>query len=250
MWPVILEIGPLKFYSFGLMVALAFLGGSQLLKLEVDRYKLGEGRWNTYAVVALLAGFGGAWLNSLLANLALLQEDFIGSVFAGAGLVWYGGFIGGAVGVLVIARRYRHPSAIVADAFVPALSLAYILGRAGCFFSGDGDYGQPSNLPWAMAFPIGIVPTEVPVHPTPIYEILMTVPILWILWKTRKRPWTPLSHFALFLILSGIERFVVEFWRLNTPGLLGMTTAQQISLMAILLGMWLFARRNSQQGMA
>ena len=66
MWPVILEIGPIKLYSFGLMAALALLGGSYLVKLEMDRNRLGEGRWNNYAVVALLAGFAGAKINFLL----------------------------------------------------------------------------------------------------------------------------------------------------------------------------------------
>lgn len=244
MWPVIFQIGPVKLYSFGLMAALAMLGGSYLLKLEMDRNHLGEGRWNNYAIAALLGGFGGAKLNFLLTHAELLREDFFHSVFSGAGLVWYGGLIGGTVCVLLLARHYRHPLALVADLFAPALTIAYMIGRVGCFVSGDGDYGKPSSVPWAMAFPNGIVPTTDRVHPTPIYEILMTAPILWILWKTRKRPWAPLSHIGLYLLLSGVERFIVEFWRRNPPGAFGLTTPQQFSVVAILCGLVLFLRRH------
>jgi len=176
MWPVILEIGPIKLYSFGLMAALALLGGSFLLKLEMDRNRLGEGRWNNYAIVALLGGFAGAKINYLITEPDLLRESLFGSLISGAGLVWYGGFIGGAFAAFLLSRYYRHPYGVVADCFAPALAIAYMLGRVGCLISGDGDYGVPSDLPWAMAFPNGIVPTSVPVHPTPIYEILIRWP--------------------------------------------------------------------------
>lgn len=249
MIPVLFEIGPIKLYSFGLMAGLAFLCGSYLLKLEMDRRGFGEGKWNTYAITALLCGFLGAKLNFLMFS-GELDDLSVNMIVSGSGLVWYGGFIGGVLGAAVVARRNLHPYGVVADAFAPALAAAYLLGRVGCFVSGDGDYGYASDVPWAMAFPNGIVPTTERVHPTPIYEVLLMIPVLWILWRVRKRPWAPYAHIGLYLILAGIERFVVEFWRRNEPGFLGITTAQQLSILAILLGLVLWGRRSTGAGEA
>ena len=125
--------------------------------------------------------------------------------------------------------------------------MAYLFGRFGCLFSGDGDYGPPSDLPWAMAFPNGVVPTDVPVHPTPIYEILMMAIVLAILWTTRRRPWATWSHFGLYLLLAGVERFVAEIWRTNPRGMLGLTTAQLFSIAIFMIGLGLFLTRHTRK---
>jgi phosphatidylglycerol:prolipoprotein diacylglycerol transferase len=247
MFPVILELGPIKLYSFGLMAAVALIAGSYLLRLEMDRRRMGEGLWNNYSIAALVGGFVGAKLNFLIFHPDLVRDDLFGSLFSGAGLVWYGGFIGGVVACWLLSRRYKHPFGEVSDAFAPALAAAYLFGRFGCLFSGDGDYGPPSDLPWAMAFPNGIVPTDVPVHPTPIYEILMMSVVLAILWATRRRDWAPWSHFGLYLVLAGIERFIAELWRTNPRGPLGLTTAQQMSAVLFVVGLALFLTRESRK---
>ena len=247
MWPVILELGPIKLYSFGLMAAMAMLGGGRLLKIELDRRGYPDEMWNNYALGALIGGFAGAKLNFLILHLEILQEDFFRSLFSGAGLVWYGGFLGGALTCFIMSRHYRHSFADLSDAFSPALALAYLLGRVGCFLSGDGDYGFPTDVPWGMAFPNGVVPTTVPVHPTPLYEIAIMGVFLGVLWKTRHRNWAPWGQFGLYLILAGTERFTIEFWRTNTPGLFGLTTAQQISVAIFVLGLVLWLTRHSRK---
>jgi phosphatidylglycerol---prolipoprotein diacylglyceryl transferase len=243
MWPVILELGPIRLYSFGLMAALAFLAGSQLLRLELNRRGYPEGSWSNFAVGALLGGFVGARVNYLVTHLAEFRQNPIGSTFSGSGLVWYGGLVGGILVAWFLNRRTKRTFLELSDAFAPALTVAYMLGRVGCFVSGDGDYGKPSNVPWAMAFPHGIVPTTDRVHPTPIYEILMCAPILWLLWRTRHRAWPAGKQFGLYLALTGIERFVVEFWRRNPPEALGLTTAQWFGIGAVAFGVWLFLRQ-------
>ncbi|MEZ4655572.1 MAG: prolipoprotein diacylglyceryl transferase [Candidatus Eisenbacteria bacterium] len=250
MFPVILELGPLKLYSFGLMAAIALIAGSYLLRLEMDRRRMGEGLWNNYSIAALVGGFLGAKINFLVVHPDLVRNDFTGTLFSGAGLVWYGGFIGGVVACYLLSRRYHHDFGELSDAFAPALSAAYLFGRFGCLFSGDGDYGPPSDLPWAMAFPKGIVPTDVPVHPTPIYEILMTAIVLALLWATRRQPWARWSHFGLYLLLSGVERFLAEIWRTNPRGLFGLTTAQIISVLIFVIGLGLFLTRTSRKSPA
>ena len=247
MWPVILELGPIRLYSFGLMAAIAFLVGSRLLRLEMTRRKYPEGAWSNYAIVALLGGFVGARLNYILTHLSEFREDPIGSTFSGSGLVWYGGMVGGIVAAWLLSRRHRRPFLELADAFAPGLAAAYLFGRVGCFVSGDGDYGRPSNVPWAMAFPHGIVPTNDRVHPTPIYEVLMTLPILLLLWRTRLRDWPAGKQFGLYCILTGLERFIVEFWRRNDPSAFGITVAQEFGLGAVALGLFLFFRREPKR---
>lgn len=242
MWPVILELGPIKLYSFGLMAALAFLYGSHLLRIEMRRRGFAEDAWSNYSVLALLGGFLGARINYLLTHLEDLRLDWRGALFSGSGLVWYGGVIGGVLLTWLLSVRRKQSFGALADAFAPSLSAAYMLGRVGCFVSADGDYGPPSNLPWAMAFPNGIVPTTERVHPTPVYEVLLTLPILLLLWRTRLRDWPRWKQFGLYLALSGVERFVVEYWRTNQPWLLGLTTPQVLSVALILLGTMLFLR--------
>ena len=252
MLPVLFEFGPIKIYSFGLMAALALLAGSWLVKLELDRRGYPEGIWNNYSMAAMLGGFLGAKINFLVFNPQVLEGNWIKGVFSGAGLVWYGGLVGGVVATFLLSRKYGHSFADLADAFAPALVMAYMVGRVGCLVSGDGDYGYATDVPWAMAFPNGVVPT-LPgerVHPTPLYEIALMGVALLVLWKTRTRPWAPWGQFGPYLMLAGTERFVVEFWRRNPDVAFGLTTAQLFSIGMFALGAILFARRDRNQRMS
>jgi phosphatidylglycerol:prolipoprotein diacylglycerol transferase len=121
------------------------------------------------------------------------------------------------------------------DVAAPALALGYALGRCGCQLSGDGDYGKPWDGPWAMAYPHGTEPTEVTVHPTPVYETLAMGFGAWILWQLRDRVRAG-CLFALYLMYAGTERFLVEFLRRNTTDSLGLTAAQLESLAMIAVG--------------
>jgi phosphatidylglycerol:prolipoprotein diacylglycerol transferase len=76
---------------------------------------------------------------------------------------------------VVIVRRYQLPLGRVAGAAAIPLTPAYRISRLGCLLSGDGTYGKPTSVPWAMSFPNGVVPTDFPVHPTPLYETLAAV---------------------------------------------------------------------------
>ena len=125
----------------------------------------------------------------------------------------------------------------------PALAIGYAVGRLGCQLAGDGDYGIPSDLPWAMAYPDGTVPTTVPVHPTPLYEFLAMGLVTWWLWRRRDRV-RPYSLFALWALLSGIERFLIEFIRRNDDVVGVFSTAQFVSLLLIAGGGgWLLRER-------
>jgi phosphatidylglycerol:prolipoprotein diacylglycerol transferase len=124
------------------------------------------------------------------------------------------------------------------------LAIGYAIGRIGCQLSGDGDYGIKSDLPWAMSYPKGTVPTTVEVHPTPVYETLAMGLVALVLWNLRDR-FRPGLLFALYLVLSGIERLLIEFIRRNDTAALGLTLPQLISVAMILAGAaWLVRGRR------
>jgi phosphatidylglycerol---prolipoprotein diacylglyceryl transferase len=134
------------------------------------------------------------------------------------------------------------------DRAATALALGYAIGRIGCQVSGDGDYGIPSKLPWAMSYPHGTVPTPpgVRVQPTPIYETLAMCLLAYALWRLRDRV-RPGVVFALYLVGSGVERFLVEFIRRNSEVFAGLTAPQLESIGLLVVGLsWLafMARRG------
>jgi len=243
MYPTIFDFGtrklgpihfPIAVHSFGLMMALAFLTIMFLLQRELTRKKLEPHLASSIVLWAAIGGIVGAKLYSVL------QAGDLSILFSNSGLVWYGGLIGGTAAALYVIHRSSSPILSTLDALAPLLLLGYGIGRIGCFLAGDGDYGPPSDLPWAMAFPNGTVPTDVPVHPTPLYETGMSLIGFGLLWTIRKqKEGMPGWVFGGELILAGIERFLAEIWRLNPPTFLGLlTTAQLFSILMIAIGGW------------
>ena len=178
---------------------------------------------------ALVGGLVGARLWSVIEHWDTAKGDLLGSLFSGTGLVFYGGAIGGAVAVRVWAWRRGVFGRAMFDIAAPSLAIGYAVGRIGCQLAGDGDYGKAWNGPWAMAYPKGTVPTRVPVHPTPVYETL-TMLLVRGSCGACATAFPPGALFALWLLLAGRERFLVEFLRRNERVAAGLTVAQFISL--------------------
>ena len=176
MRPVLFQIGDFRLYSFGLMAALALIvPGLTIVQPLIKRRGVSGDFAYELIVAAGLGGFIGARVYYLIENWAIVSADFWHVAFGGIGFTWYGGLIGGFLGVVAWSLIRRIPLDIIANATAPAVALGYAIGRIGCQLAGDGDYGRPSGLPWAMGYPKGTVPTPpgVKVHPTPIYEILI-----------------------------------------------------------------------------
>jgi phosphatidylglycerol:prolipoprotein diacylglycerol transferase len=241
-WPELLRIGPVTIYSFGLMTALAFLSTGYLLEKQLARVGYAKDLAGPMVIMALVGGVLGAKIYFFIEHPQYLKQDLFHAVFSGEGLVWYGGLAGGflLVSWYVIHKQLNYLR--VADLIAPLLLLGQAIGRIGCFLSGDGDYGPPSDVPWAMAFPDGVVPTEVAVHPTPIYDTVLLLTLFLILWRLRKKAYPAGTHSGLFLIFIGTERFTTEFWRTSDKYIFNaLSEAQCISLFAILLGFILIA---------
>jgi phosphatidylglycerol:prolipoprotein diacylglycerol transferase len=248
-----IEILGISIKTFGVMFALGFLAcGAVVARRLRELHKPVDWAYEiTFA--ALLGGVIGARAYYVIQNYSQVKHDLLGSVFSGSGLVWYGGAIGGAIGVLLWMRWRDALELRMFDMCATALALGYAIGRIGCQVSGDGDYGIRSSLPWAMGYPHGTVPTPPGVHvqPTPIYETVTMCLLAYALWQLRDRV-RPGVVFALYLVGSGLERFLVEFIRRNKEVLVGLTAPQVESLVLLAIGLvWLAAmvRRGGVAGL-
>lgn len=258
MWPTLIKIGSFEITTFGLMMFVGFIVGTWLMTRQFRRLGIDEDLASNILIAGVIGGILGGKI-----YYAILYGD-LGLIFSRAGLVWYGGLIGGFVAASIVVLRSRNDYLTTADAAAPGLAIGYALGRVGCFLVGD-DYGRPTDSWVGIAFPKGAPPTtarslrafgvdidpSIPgdavlkVHPTQLYTafsfFVFTAILLWILknhyW--RGRVW------AIFLIFLGVERFLVEIVRAKDDRFFGdFTVAQLISIVIAIIGVVLLIVRE------
>ncbi len=257
MHPILFKIGSIPVYSFGLMMGLGFIAGSWILTKDLIRKGYDQNLGSTITLLAILFGLAGSKILFLLENL----NDFLehpSMLVSPGGLTWYGGFILATAAIWRYAKKKNIPFLRIADATAPALLIGYGIARIGCHLSGDGDYGYPTSLPWAAVYSNGtyppslafrdfpdivskygvngVVPDTIPVHPTPVYEFIAGVILFGILWSLRKKYPLDGQIFSIYLIMAGSARFLVEFIRINPRILAGLSEAQLISVIIIIIG--------------
>src|SRR5947209_3789091 len=227
---------------------LAFVAAYFVLRADIQRRGLKLDAQNVVTICALL-GIAGAKLYHVFESPSDLFANPLGEIFSRSGFAWFGGLIGVLLALYLIAQRSKLPYLAMLDVCGPAAALGYAVGRIGCLTSGDGDYGVPTSLPWGMSFPNGLIPTSQRVHPTPIYEAIAATLIFWYLWRHGSKP-RPVGHVAaLYLLWMGVERFLVEFIRINPRSFFGLSNAQAASLASIIAGLTiLLTARDSQTG--
>jgi phosphatidylglycerol:prolipoprotein diacylglycerol transferase len=256
MFPTLLKIGSFEITTFGVMMFLAFVIGGWVLTRELRRYGVSDDVASSIVVAAALGGIAGAKI-----YYAILFGDWR-LLFDRAGLVWYGGLIGGAAAVSWVIVRNKVNFWTAADCVAAPLSIGYCLGRIGCFLVGD-DYGRPTDAWFGVAFPKGAPPTtaeslrsfgvnvdpSIPdhqvlrVHPTQLYEAGAALLMFFVLRRMNAREHVQGRVFGAFLVLLGIERFLVEIVRAKDDRFLGpFTVAQLISVVLIAIGIALFVR--------
>ena len=251
-YPLQWDLGPIEITGYGIMLMVAFLMGGWLIALQLRQARLKE----DYAADMVAAAVIGGIIGAKLWYVALTGDP--DALFSRGGLVWYGGFIGGALAVILNSWRLRVPLRWTMQLGAPALAAAYALGRVGCFLVND-DYGRPSNLPWAVKFPEGLPPstaenlknlfgipipegvdpsTVLAVHPTQLYEVLAMLLAFAILWSLRKSGRPVGWLFGLYLVFAGVERFLVEILRAKDDRFLGpFTLAQLTSVIIVVIGL-------------
>jgi phosphatidylglycerol---prolipoprotein diacylglyceryl transferase len=285
-----LHLGPLTIPTFGLMVAVALLVSAYVLQADFDRRRAQLQRLPGYKDerdegfliigIAGVAGLLGAKVYHALQDPSTWRSE----LFSRFGFAWFGGFLGGLLALILLARRLKIPVLLFLDLCSPAACAGYAIGRIGCLLSGDGDYGKPTSWswPWGLSLPHGVVPTtetcvqwgwpaDCRVYPTPIYEFVIWMAIAALLWhlgarslQTAKPQGTPklaaprtgaLSPpsgriFVNYLIWTGLARFLIEFIRINPPSFFGLSNAQTASLASIFIGLvllWHTKTKNRAQ---
>lgn len=256
MYPVIIEIGPVKIYSFGLMLVCAFYTCFFLINYDLKKLKYKDELASDLVFFSALGGIAGAKVYYLIENISRTIQDPISMIFSGSGLVFLGGLIGGTLGVSYVINKEKLNWFKIADVIAPTLMIGYAIGRIGCFLVGD-DYGLPTKSLFGMSFPNGLPPTTstsfslyypwvdissfepglLKVHPTQLYESLIGFILFYILWVNRLKNIHPGNIFFLYMIFAGIERFLIEFIRTNHKYLFDLFSgAQVISVFMILIG--------------
>jgi phosphatidylglycerol:prolipoprotein diacylglycerol transferase len=246
MYPYI-HLGRFTIGTFGLLLWLAAVAAGYVLYQNFRRFRIEA---DAVSIVAFSTVFGviGAKLWHVFETPRLLFHSPAAMLFDRAGFAWYGGLLAGILTLMWQGRQAGTGALGMLDLASPSAAVGYGVGRIGCLISGDGDYGKPTTLPWGMSFPRGLVPTFDKVHPTPIYEFLGALVIAAILWQfAAKVGGRRLGEVTgLYLVLSGIARFLVEFIRINPPIFHGLTNAQLASVGSILLGIALYAWARSK----
>jgi phosphatidylglycerol:prolipoprotein diacylglycerol transferase len=242
MYPVLFRIGTFEITSFGVLVAVAALVGLWLYGRELARSGLPREGADA-ATAGVIGGLIGAKL--------LWTIEFMGTapvtdlLFSRGGLSWFGGLLGGVATGLWMLRRKRLPLVPALAAATPALAAGHAIGRVGCFMVGD-DYGRPSDLPWAVAFPEGLPPTSVPVHPTQLYETLALAVVLWLLLRWRRSGVADATVLGRYFVLAGSIRFAIEFVRVNRQIAGRLTLAHLISASVVIVGIVFLTRVRSR----
>jgi len=196
--------------------------------------------------VAVVMGIVGAKLWHVIDTPMEFRDLGWRVLWDSAGFAWYGGLIFGISALVFQGWWARIGGLRTLDLAAPSAAIGYGIGRIGCFLSGDGCYGLPTNLPWGMSFPNGILPTLVPVHPSPLYEFAAGRLIGWWLWRRGGKPHGTGAIVGHYLVLSGLARFLVEFIRRNPKVLWGLSNAQLASAGTVVAGIaliWWAAKR-------
>jgi len=265
MIPYLFKIGPIQIGSYGLMMAIGFLWGWRFMRVTCMRRGWDPEFAYTIVVNSMISGIIGARLFHVIDHWDHFVADPSRIFTANSGLTWYGGLILAILTSWFWAWRRGYSFRAGLDMCTPMLAAGYAWGRVGCILAGDGCYGIPAEPPWewiGMSFPNGLVPTVVPVIPTPLFEGLFNFALFGVLlWMDARyvipRRWPYLRLFAIFVVAHSIARFAVEFIRLNDrywfegldivkyssdqyfAGNFGLSFSQWISIAGVLLGVGL-----------
>lgn len=245
-YPLVFHIGSFEVTGFGLLMMLSFLVGAWVVDQEGKRL----GFASDYAGDMVMGAVVGGIVGAKLWYVALYGAE---SLFDRSGLVWYGGFLGGTLGVILVGWWRQVPIRWTMQLMAPAMAASYAVGRVGCYVVGD-DYGRPTDLPWAVAFPEGapattaaalrnfgvaipegIAPeTILAVHPTQLYETGLMLIAFYFLWRWRRSERGTGWLFGAYLVFAGFERFVVEVLRAKDDRIFGVLTIAQVTSIALI----------------
>jgi phosphatidylglycerol:prolipoprotein diacylglycerol transferase len=256
MHPVLFEFGGLTIYSYGVLLAAAYLLGLQFALIRARTRGLDGQRVMDLGIWIIVSALVGAKLLLLLVDFRQFTSsprELLG--LARSGGVFYGGLIAAVTVALIYLRRHKLPLWTTTDVFAPGIALGHIVGRMGCLLAGCC-FGRPTSVPWAITFtnPLAAAnvgtPLGVPLHPTQLYEAGAEALILvfLLLWERRGHGF-PGRTFWSYMLLYGVSRFAIEFYRGDSRGMVlnTLSTSQFVSVILVPLAiimLFLLSRTN------
>ena len=258
MYPILFEVGSWPVYSYGLLLALAYLAGLQLAVVRARKQGIDSAKIMDLGIYLIIAALVGAKVMLIAVDFDYFRaqpRELLSLVRAGG--VFYGGLIAALAVALFLVRRYKLQMWTVADLMAPGIALGHVIGRLGCLLAGCC-YGRPTDLPWAVTFTnpaaaanVG-TPLGVPLHPTQVYDAGAELVILVILLATerRGRPFAGRT-FWLYMLLYSVSRFIVEMFRGDERGQMwGLATSQIVSAVIAPLAIVMLARLSGRARVA
>ena len=241
MHPILFEIGGFPVYTYGVLLAAAYLLGLQFALVRARARALDANKVMDLGIWIIISALIGAKLLLLIVDFdSFRQNPRELLTLLRSGGVFYGGLIAAVAVAFWYLRRYRLPVWTVCDAFAPGIALGHVIGRMGCFFAGCC-FGRATSVPWAVTFTNTYAnenagtPLNVPIHPTQLYEAGAELAILGLLlWLERRwRPF-PGRTFWSYLLFYGVTRFIIEFYRGDARGMVGdLSTSQFVSVLLV-----------------
>jgi phosphatidylglycerol:prolipoprotein diacylglycerol transferase len=238
MYPRLFELGPITVYTYGVLLAAAYLFGLKLAMVRAKARDLDANRVLDLGIYIIISALIGAKLLLLITDFDTFKANPRELLtLARSGGVFYGGLILAVTVALIYIRRIGLPLWTTCDVFAPGIALGHVVGRFGCLFAGCC-YGKPTTLPWGITFKdpfaranVG-TPLGTPLHPTQLYEAGAELLILIVLLVTERKgkPFAGRT-FWLYMLLYAVSRFIIEFYRGDERGTVGMfSTSQFISI--------------------
>jgi phosphatidylglycerol:prolipoprotein diacylglycerol transferase len=255
MHPVLFEVGNWPVYSYGVLLALAYLAGLQLAVIRARHRGIDAGRIMDLGIYLIIAALVGAKLMLVAVDFNYFKaqpRELLSLVRAGG--VFYGGLLAALGVVLVLVRRYKLPLWSTTDLFAPGIALGHIIGRLGCLLAGCC-FGKPTSVPWGITFSdpaaslnVG-TPLGVPLHPTQLYDAGAELIILIVLLVTERRGrGFPGRTFWLYMLLYAISRYIVEIYRGDDRGIIfGVSTSQFVSLLVAPIAIFMLLRLRRRE---
>src|SRR5688500_13911680 len=251
MHPILFELGDWPVYTYGVLLAAAYLLGLHLAVWRAKRRGVDPSRVMDLGIWIIIAALVGAKLLLIIVDWDHYRSNprDIFSLVRSAG-VFYGGLVAATITGILLIRRYRLPLWTTADLYAPGAALGHVIGRMGCFFAGCC-WGKPTDVAWAITFTnpaaaanVG-TPLNIPLHPTQLYEAGAELLILALLLATerRGRPFAGRTFWA-YIFMYAVSRFIIEMYRGDPRGeVLGFSTSQFISLvlgpLSVIMLVWL-----------
>jgi len=241
-YPVLFTVFGFEISTFGVMLVVGFLVAGWLYARAFAELGYDPEDAKDLLVWSGVGGILGSKLWFVAESVARTGVPLATVLFSRGGLTWYGGLVLGTVAVVVAARKKGVPLRVAMHLAGPSVAVGQFFGRIGCFLVGD-DYGKPTDGPLGVAFPNGIDPIDVPVHPTMLYDAAWLLGLTVLLWVRRGR--SPFL-FGEYLVLASVGRFWIEEFRLNPPLIGSLTNAQVTAIVLAAIGVigWIaFSRR-------